>query len=56
MAAQTQFLIVTHRSLTMQVAEQLVGVTMTEPGVSRVVRVDVADTLAQTASREGTAP
>ena len=56
MAAQTQFLIVTHRSLTMQVAEQLVGVTMTEPGISRVVRVEVADTLAQAALREETAP
>jgi len=56
MAAQTQFLIVTHRSLTMQVAEQLVGVTMTEPGISRVVRVEVADTLAQAALREEAAP
>ena len=56
MAAQTQFLIVTHRSLTMQVAEQLVGVTMTEPGISRIVRVEVADTLAQAARREETAP
>ncbi len=56
MAVQTQFLIVTHRSLTMQVAEQLVGVTMTEPGISRIVRVEVADTLAQAARREETAP
>jgi chromosome segregation protein len=40
----------------MQVAEQLVGVTMTEPGISRIVRVEVADTLAQAARREETAP
>lgn len=46
MAAQTQFLIVTHRNLTMQVGEQLIGVTMTEPGISRVVPVSVAATLA----------
>ncbi|PKY09857.1 chromosome segregation protein SMC [Acidithiobacillus marinus] len=48
MAAQTQFLIVTHRNLTMQVGEQLIGVTMTEPGISRIVPVSVAATLAAT--------
>ncbi|MFA7496125.1 MAG: chromosome segregation protein SMC [Acidithiobacillus sp.] len=55
MAAQTQFLIVTHRSLTMQIAEQLVGVTMTEPGISRIVPVAVAETLAEAALLESAA-
>ncbi len=49
MAGQTQFLIVTHRNLTMQVGEQLIGVTMTEPGISRIVPVNVAETLAAAA-------
>ena len=52
MAVQTQFLIVTHRNLTMQVGEQLIGVTMTEPGVSRIVPVSVAETLAAAADSE----
>jgi len=43
MSAQTQFLFITHNKLTMEMAAQLVGVTMPEPGVSRVVAVDVAE-------------
>ncbi|MGE5093933.1 MAG: chromosome segregation protein SMC, partial [Betaproteobacteria bacterium] len=42
MSAQTQFLFITHNKITMELANQLVGVTMPEPGVSRVVEVDVA--------------
>lgn len=38
---QVQFVIVTHNKLTMELAQQLVGVTMYEPGVSRLVAVDV---------------
>ncbi|MEY2334096.1 chromosome segregation protein SMC [Acidithiobacillus ferrianus] len=56
MAVQTQFLLVTHRSLTMQVAEQWIGVTMTEPGISRIVPVQVAETLTQASLREPAAP
>ena len=56
MAVQTQFLLVTHRSLTMQVAEQWIGVTMTEPGISRIVPVQVAETLTQANLREPAAP
>ncbi|UOP05483.2 chromosome segregation protein SMC [Conchiformibius kuhniae] len=41
MSAQTQFLYISHNRLTMESAEQLVGVTMQEQGVSRVVAVDV---------------
>ncbi|WP_414039158.1 chromosome segregation protein SMC [Acidithiobacillus sp. M4-SHS-6] len=55
MAAQTQFLIVTHRHLTMQVGEQLIGVTMTEPGISRIVPVTVSATLAAAAGAEADA-
>jgi chromosome segregation protein len=43
MSAQTQFLFITHNKVTMEMAAQLVGVTMPEPGVSRVVAVDVAE-------------
>ena len=41
MSAQTQFLFITHNKITMELGEQLVGVTMPEPGVSKVVEVDI---------------
>jgi chromosome segregation protein len=41
MSAQTQFLFITHNKITMELANQLVGVTMPEPGVSRIVEVDI---------------
>ena len=41
MSASTQFLFITHNKVTMEMAEQLVGVTMNEPGVSRIVEVDI---------------
>ncbi|WP_171160920.1 chromosome segregation protein SMC [Usitatibacter palustris] len=41
MSGQTQFLFITHNKITMELASQLVGVTMQEPGVSRVVEVDI---------------
>ena len=41
MSAQTQFLFITHNKITMELANQLVGVTMPEPGVSKIVEVDV---------------
>ena len=43
MANTIQFLFVTHNKLTMEMADQLIGITMQEPGVSRVVAVDVID-------------
>jgi chromosome segregation protein len=49
LAQQTQFLVVSHRHLTLQVAAQLLGVTMPDPGISRVVPVSVAEVLAQQA-------
>ena len=39
----TRFLIVTHNPLTMARLDRLYGVTMTEPGVSRLVSVDLAE-------------
>jgi chromosome segregation protein len=39
MASHTQFIIITHSKTTMEAAETLYGVTMAEPGVSRLVSV-----------------
>ena len=41
MSQNVQFIIITHNKITMELAEQLHGVTMQEPGVSRLVSVDV---------------
>lgn len=43
MSAQTQFLFISHNKLAMEMAVQLIGITMPEPGVSRVVTVDIAE-------------
>ena len=41
MSANVQFMIITHNKITMELASQLMGVTMSEPGVSRLVSVDI---------------
>jgi chromosome segregation protein len=41
MSVSTQFLFITHNKVTMEMGEQLVGVTMNEPGCSRIVEVDI---------------
>ncbi len=41
MSAQTQFLFISHNKIAMEMAEQLIGVTMQEQGVSRIVAVDM---------------
>lgn len=41
MSERVQFIFITHNKVTMEMAEQLMGVTMNEPGVSRLVTVDV---------------
>jgi chromosome segregation protein len=45
MAGETQFLFISHNKITMEMAQQLVGITMPEPGISRVVAVDIAEAL-----------
>jgi chromosome segregation protein len=41
MAQGTQFLFISHNKIAMEMAEQLIGVTMQEQGVSRIVTVDI---------------
>lgn len=41
MSEKVQFVVITHNKITMEMAHQLNGVTMHEPGVSRLVSVDV---------------
>ncbi len=41
MAQGTQFLFISHNKIAMEMAEQLIGVTMQEQGVSRIVTVDM---------------
>ena len=43
MSDNTQFMMITHHRVTMEHTNQLIGVTMKEPGVSRVVSVDIAE-------------
>ncbi|MEW5248533.1 chromosome segregation protein SMC [Microbulbifer discodermiae] len=43
MAEQVQFIYISHNKIAMEMAHQLLGVTMHEPGVSRVVSVDVEE-------------
>ena len=45
MSRQTQFLYISHNKITMEMASHLVGVTMQEQGVSRVVAVDIDEAL-----------
>jgi chromosome segregation protein len=48
MTDRTQFVFITHNKIAMEMAQQLVGVTMQESGVSRVVEVDVDEALRMT--------
>jgi len=45
MARGTQFLFISHNKIAMEMAEQLIGVTMQEQGVSRIVAVDMESAL-----------
>ncbi len=50
MSDQVQFIAITHNKIAMEMAHTLLGVTMSEPGVSRVVSVDVEEAAALAAS------
>ena len=45
MSESVQFLYISHNKVTMEIAKQLAGVTMKEPGVSRMVAVDIDEAL-----------
>lgn len=45
MAEHTQFIFISHNKITMELAQQLVGITMQERGVSHVVSVDIEEAL-----------
>ena len=45
MSSRVQFIFITHNKTTMELASQLLGVTMNEPGVSRLVAVDVEEAM-----------
>lgn len=46
MSDKTQFIFITHNKITMEISQHLTGVTMHEPGVSRLVAVDVEKAVA----------
>ena len=50
MSRKTQFLFITHNKITMEMATQLLGITMAEPGVSRTVSVDIAEAIEMAAA------
>ena len=50
MSEKVQFVFITHNKMTMEMARQLTGVTMQEPGVSRIVSVDLDDAVKMVAS------
>ena len=45
MSQHTQFMFISHNKVAMEMAQQLIGVTMQEQGVSRVVEVDIEEAL-----------
>jgi chromosome segregation protein len=45
MSDVSQFLFISHNKITMEMANQLLGITMQEPGVSRVVAVDIEEAM-----------
>ena len=45
LSKRTQLVYITHNKMSMEIADILIGVTMSEPGVSRLVAVDVDEAL-----------
>ena len=56
MSADAQFIVVTHNRRTMEMAQVLYGVTMQEPGVSKLVSVSWEQTRAAAAKQRGLIP
>ena len=50
MSAKVQFIYITHNKISMEKSKHLMGVTMQEPGVSRMVAVDVDEAVKLSAS------
>ncbi|MGI9228794.1 MAG: chromosome segregation SMC family protein, partial [Gammaproteobacteria bacterium] len=50
MSEDVQFIVITHNKITMEIARQLLGVTMQEAGVSRLVSVDVEEAVEMAAT------
>jgi chromosome segregation protein len=50
MSQNVQFIVITHNKTTMEMTKQLTGVTMNEPGVSRLVAVDIDEAVKLVAS------
>jgi len=50
MSKETQFLFISHNKIAMEMAEQLIGVTMQEQGVSRIVAVDMEEAVGMVAN------
>jgi len=42
MTDRSQFIVITHNKRTMEIADHLYGVTMQEPGVSKIVSVNLS--------------
>jgi chromosome segregation protein len=55
MCGQTQFIVVTHNRKTMEMGSVMYGVTMQEPGVSKLVSVKWEEAAAATAQKAATA-
>ncbi len=45
MTEKTQFIFISHNKIAIEMAEHLMGVTMHEPGVSRLVSVDIEEAI-----------
>ena len=45
MSSKVQFIFITHNKITMEMADHLMGVTMHEPGCSRLVSVDIDEAM-----------
>jgi chromosome segregation protein len=52
LSSKTQFVYISHNRLAMEMADQLVGVTMQEKGVSTVVSVSLVDAMKHLAENE----